>query len=93
MRLGNTMNPEPYTIELGDESDATLVARLHEAVIASGGSIALSTHDLGGTEELICYAIALPGGELEAIAETSMGLRLSGPQELVSALALLLRQN
>jgi hypothetical protein len=81
------MNASLYTIELGHESDGELVAHLQRTVIACGGSMTLAAHDVGGMEESICYDIALPEGELEAVAETGLGLRLSGPEALVSMLA------
>lgn len=77
------MSESLYTVELGHESDGELVARLHRAVIAFGGSMTLAGHDVGGMEESISYEIVLPEGELEALAETSLGLRLSGDEALV----------
>jgi hypothetical protein len=80
------MDASIYAIEIGYESDGELIARLHSVVIACGGSMTLAAHDVGGMEESICYDIVLPEGELEAIAETGMGLRLSGSEILVSLL-------
>jgi hypothetical protein len=69
------MNASLYTIELGHESDGELVAHLQRTVIACGGSMTLAAHDVGGMEESICYDIALPEGELEAVAETGLPRR------------------
>jgi hypothetical protein len=80
------MSESLYTVELGHESDGELVARLHRVVIAFGGSMTLAAHDVGGMEESICYEIVLPEGEVEAVAETNLGLRLSGPEPLVTRL-------
>jgi hypothetical protein len=85
------MNTSWYTVDLGHEADGALVSRLHEAVIASGGAMTLSTHDVGGMEESISYEIVLPEGELEAVAETGMGLRLSGSEALVRKLFMQIR--
>ena len=85
------MNGAPHILELGHEADGELVMRLHRAVVALGGSMTLATHDVGGMEELISYEIILPEGELEVVAETSMGLRLSGDEELVVRLAAALK--
>ena len=76
-----------FTLELGAEHDADLMARLLRAVAALGGSLDLASHDVGGTEEYICYDIVLPEGELTVVAETALGLRLSGPEALVLRLA------
>ncbi|HYD80034.1 MAG TPA: hypothetical protein VEC06_09530 [Paucimonas sp.] len=86
------MDSVQTTVELGAEWDGKLVERLRQAVIYSGGYMMLSSHDLGGSEELISYTIVLPEGELEAVAESHMGLRLSGPQTLVHKLAQAARQ-
>ena len=85
------MNDARHTVELGHEADGELAARLHRAVVAFGGSMTLAAHDVGGMEESISYEIILPEGELEAVAETSMGLRLSGAEELVVRLAAVLK--
>jgi hypothetical protein len=81
------MSDALHTVELGHESDAALVARLHRAVLDCGGAMTLAEHDVGGMEESICYEIVLPEGELTAVAETSLGLRLTGPEALVLRLA------
>jgi hypothetical protein len=85
------MSDALHTVELGHESDAAVVARLHRAVLECGGSMMLAEHDVGGMEESISYEIVLPEGDLIAVAETSLGLRLTGPETLVLRLALAVR--
>ena len=77
------------TIEmvLGDEYDADLPARLMAAVKAEEGAITNTEWGVGGSQELTVFRIALPDGEVGAIAETYMGLSLKGPRALVERLA------
>jgi hypothetical protein len=74
-------------IRLGDEYDSALLARLEAAVVARGGSFSESSWGVGGSQEIITYAIGLPSGKLEAISETYIGLILRGSSELVQELA------
>lgn len=72
---------------IGDETDDDLLERLSANVRSLGGSIKNSGWALGGSQEITTYKIALPQGNLEAVAETYIGLSLRGPEELVSLLA------
>lgn len=72
---------------IGDEADDALFEKLSAAVCSLGGSIKNSDWALGGSQEIITYKIALPQGNLEAVAETYIGLSLRGSEELVSMLA------
>ncbi|WP_432723204.1 hypothetical protein R0381_001239 [Jeongeupia wiesaeckerbachi] len=74
-------------VVLGDEYDESLVMRLENEVRALGGSIDKSDWTLGGSQEVIRYKITIPGGHLEAVFETYVGLSLHGNEHLVMALA------
>jgi hypothetical protein len=74
-------------IVLGDEYDDALFARLAAEVAALGGSITDKEWTLGGSQEVTVFQIALPGGNIEAVAETYVGLSLRGTTSLVEQLA------
>lgn len=74
-------------ILLGSEGDDNLFDRLVSAVKDMGGSIVDTEWVLGGSQELTRYSIRLPAGNLEALAETYIGLTLCGNPELVRLLA------
>ncbi|MFZ2990282.1 hypothetical protein [Ideonella sp.] len=72
---------------LGSEYDDDLFYRLVAEVEAMGGSITDKGWILGGSQEITVFQISLPEGELEAVAETYVGLSLRGALPLVEALA------
>jgi len=72
---------------LGSETDDALFHRLNATVRALGGSMSDSEWVLGGSQEIMIYRILLPGGTLEAVAETYVGLCLRGPDSLVTILS------
>jgi hypothetical protein len=72
---------------IGGETDGDLLERLSANVRSLGGSIKNSDWAIGGSQEITTYKITLPQGNLEAVAETYIGLLLRGPEELVSLLA------
>lgn len=72
---------------LGCETDIALLEKLRLAVEALGGSIKDAQWALGGSQEITTYSISLPGGSIEAVAETYVGLSLQGNSSLVSLLA------
>jgi hypothetical protein len=74
-------------VVLGSESDDELFERLNAEVCALGGTIADTEWVLGGSQEVTIYKIRLPSGELEAVAETYVGLFLRGEVAQVTALA------
>lgn len=75
-------------IVLGSECDDDLFFRLVAEVEALGGSIFDKEWVLGGSQEVTVFHIALPEGNLEAVAETSVGLSLRGyPVALVEQVA------
>ena len=74
-------------IVLGDEYDDALFARLVAEVAALGGSITDKKWALGGSQEITVFQIALPDGNIEAVAETYVGLSLRGTTKLVEQLA------
>ena len=74
-------------ILLGSEADDDLFDRLLVAVTDMGGSIVDAEWGLGGSQELTRYIITLPTGNLEALAETYIGLTLCGNPDLVQLLA------
>jgi hypothetical protein len=74
-------------ILLGSEDDDDLFDRLLVAVKDMGGSIVDTEWILGGSQELTRYSITLPAGNLEALAETYIGLTLCGNPDLVRLLA------
>jgi hypothetical protein len=76
LALNSTM-PE---IVLGSEYDDNLFLRLVAEVEALGGSIVDKEWILGGSQEMIFFQITLPNGNLEAVAETYVGLSLRGMQ-------------
>lgn len=61
-------------IVLGDECDDALFCRLVAEVAALGGSIADKEWILGGSQEMTVFQIALPDGNIEAVAETFVEL-------------------
>lgn len=74
-------------IVLGDEYDNALFDRLIAEVSALGGSITEKEWGLGGSQEITVFQIALPDGNIEAVAETYVGLSLRGSTSLVEQLA------
>jgi len=76
-----------FNILLGSEADDDLFDRLLVAVKDLGGSIVDAEWRLGGSQELTRYIITLPTGNLEALAETYIGLTLCGNSDLVRLLA------
>lgn len=74
-------------IVLGSEYDDALFARLAAEVDALGGSITDKEWTLGGSQEMTVFQIKLPDGEIEAVAETYVGLSLRGTTSLVEQLA------
>jgi hypothetical protein len=81
--LGSTVTE----IVLGDEYDDDLFARLAAEIAALGGVITDKEWTLGGSQEVTVFQITLPDGNIEAVAETYIGLSLRGPTELVEQLA------
>ena len=73
-------------IELGPEWDAGLLSRLHATVVSAGGAMKNVSWGVGGSQEVTSYRIQLPDGEIEAEAQTYMGLVLRGRPELVEPL-------
>jgi hypothetical protein len=74
-------------IVLGSEYDEALFARLVAEIEALAGSITDKEWTLGGSQEMTVFQIELPNGELEAVAETYVGLLLRGNTSLVEQLA------
>ena len=74
-------------ITIASEWNDAALSRLTAEVAAMGGSMAQREWVVGGSQELTTYKISLPGAELEAIAETYIGLSLRGDQQSVEALA------
>lgn len=74
-------------IVLGDEYDDALFARLATEVAALSGSITEKEWTLSGSQEMTVFQIALPDGQIEAVAETYLGLSLRGTRSLVEQLA------
>lgn len=74
-------------IVLGSEHDDALFARLVAEVAALGGSITEKEWILGGSQEMAVFQIAVPDGEIEAVAETYVGLSLRGTTSLVEQIA------
>jgi len=72
---------------LGDEHDDALIERLCKAVARLGGSIKDREWVVGGSQEVTMFEIELPDGRLQAVAETYVGLSLSGPESLVARVA------
>jgi hypothetical protein len=74
-------------IVLGSEYDDALFARLAAEIEALGGSIIDKEWTLGGSQEVTVFHITLPDGDIEAVAETYIGLSLRGTTSLVEQLA------
>ncbi|MDY0747751.1 hypothetical protein SNE35_24825 [Paucibacter sp. R3-3] len=74
-------------IMLGSEYDDALFARLAVEIEALGGSITDKEWTLGGSQEMTVFQIKFPDGEIEAVAETYVGLSLRGSAFLVEQLA------
>ncbi len=74
-------------IVLDSEYDDALFAKLCAVVESLGGSIADTEWVLGGSQEITKFAVALPNGNLEAIAGTYIGLLLRGEDDLVLAVS------
>jgi hypothetical protein len=74
-------------IVLGSEDDDALFSRLVAEIEALGGSITDKEWVLGGSQEMTVFQINLPDGEIEAVAETYVGLSLRGATSLVEQLA------
>lgn len=74
-------------IVLGPEWDDDLLTRLRVETEAMGGSFSRGEWTVAGSQERTVYRIALPGAELEAEAETYVGLVLRGDELAVRSLA------
>jgi hypothetical protein len=74
-------------ILLGSEYDDALFERLCTVVASLGGSVTDIEWVLGGAQEITTFAVVLPGGTLEATAETYVGLSLRGEDTLVLAVS------
>ena len=70
-------------IVLGSEYDDVLFAKLRAVVESLGGMIENRECVLGGSQEITKFALSLPNGKLEVIAETYIGLMLRGEDDLV----------
>ncbi|KQY90759.1 hypothetical protein [Pelomonas sp. Root1444] len=64
-----------------------MFARLAAEIEALGGSITDKEWTLGGSQEMTVFQIKLPDGEIEAVAETYVGLSLRGTTSLMEQLA------
>ena len=82
----SSMDQGEVTVELGTEWDDELRERISAAVMALGGSIAKVEEVLAGSQYLQRYAIVLPNGTLNVVAETYMGLYVSGQEAVVNQL-------
>ena len=71
-------------ISLGEGTDGLLVSKVGKVAAAAGGSVSEASWDVGGSQEVITYAISLPGGQLTLVAETYVGLLLRGPKALAT---------
>lgn len=74
-------------ILLGDEYDDALFDCLVAEVAALGGSITDKEWTLGGSQAMTVFQISLPNGDIEAVAETYVGLSLRGTTALVQQIA------
>ena len=82
---------ELTTLRIGEEHEPALLSRLRSAVASLGGTMTESHWAVGGSQEITKYEISLPGGAVEAEAETYIGLSLRGPAQLVQQVALAVR--
>lgn len=82
-----TLGSNMTEIVLGDEYDDALFERLVAEVAALGGSITDKEWNLGGSQEVTVFQISLADGNIEAVAETYVGLSLRGKPSLVEPLA------
>jgi hypothetical protein len=73
-------------VRLGAVTDEGLFCRLCDQIKALSGTIEDLEWDLGASRQLTTYAIKLPEGELQALADTENGLFLQGAAGLVSLL-------
>ena len=87
VRRASTLGSTVTEIVLGDEYDDALFARLAVEIAALGGVITDKEWTLGGGQDVTVFQITLPDGNIEAVAETYIGLSLRGPTELVEQLA------
>lgn len=75
------------TIVLGDEYDETLKAAL-KAVLQKSGAIGLeNSWSVGGSQELESVKVKIGNDVITIESETFVGLTVSGPNEIVEALA------
>ena len=74
-------------LDLGSETDAELFAKHQSVVVSLGGTFAEASYGVGGSQEIVTYAIALQEGRLEVASETYVGLLLRGPAVLVERVA------
>lgn len=79
-------------LTLGAEFDIDLRRLLFDAVRMLGGSVGASSWSLAGSQEVEAFELRFPNGTVAATEETFMGLVLKGNDDLVTAIALKVRE-
>jgi len=79
-------------LTLGAEFDVNLRRRLFDAVRMLGGSVGASNWSVAGSQEVEAFELRFASGTVSATEETFMGLVLTGNDELVTAIAMKVRE-
>lgn len=79
-------------LTLGAEFDANLRRLLVDAVRKLGGTVGASSWSVAGSQEMEVFELRFPSGTVAATEETFMGLVLRGNTELVTAIAMKVRE-
>lgn len=76
------------TIILGAEYDESLRNALRVVLVGHGGACVESLFGVGGSQEIETFSVRLGDDLVVVEAETYVGISISGPQNLVSEIAL-----
>lgn len=77
------------TIVLGDEYDEKLKSKLIENLRIIGATPVKSDWKLAGSQELMSLSVSLRGEVVVIESETYVGLSISGPDNLIDEIVLL----
>jgi hypothetical protein len=89
-----TYDPQEHiTITLGDEYDASLMDALRVVLLRYGAEEMETSWGVGGSQEVSTVTVQVGHTVILVVAETYMGLSLTGPRAIVEQVAEQVRQH